>query len=609
MNIRHAIAGGLLWVLAACGGGSPQPVVHSVEVSPASLSLEPGQSQALAAVARDAGGKPVEGVVFSWASSNPRVASVSGGTVSALEAGQAQVTASAGGRTSAPVTVTVADNRPGFEISLSADRLPVTQGHSASLEVSVTRKNGFSGAVSLSVGGLPGGVGFAPVTVEAGSSTATLTLSAAPDAPHSLPTAATVTGRSGALEAGKPLTVTVRGPAGSLDTTFGKVVLPVGQGDDYAYAMAVQPDGKVVLAGQAGSDIAVVRLTRDGAPDASFGQGGKVITDVSGSDVAYAVAVQPDGKVVVAGSAVVGGSGRDFVLVRYNPDGSLDSSFGSGGKVITAFGADSDQAYALLVQPDGKLLAGGDSNQGASGLDFALARYNPDGSPDTSFGAGGKLTTAVGSGAKRDSAYALALQTVQGESRIVAAGGEGDFVLARYTAAGALDETFGTGGKVKGLFGSTIGTAKAVAVQGEAILVAGNVGHNFALARLLADGSPDASFGTGGKVVTAVSSTNWDEAQAVAVNAEGQILLGGWAYEGAGSSGNFALVRYTPTGQPDAGFGAGGVVITPVAAGAKPDQGMAMALQPDGRIPATRVLLGGYASVTNSDFAAVRLWQ
>lgn len=609
MNLRNAIAGVLLLILAACGGGAPQPTLSSIEVSPATANLEVGQTQTFTALAKDPRGQPLSGVSFTWASSNPAVATVAGGTVTAVAAGQAQITASAGGKTSAAVTVSVTDNRPGFEITLSTDKLPVIQGESATLEVTVTRKNGFSGAVNLTASGLPAGATLFPVTVAAGSDKATLTVGAANDAPHSLPTPATVTGKSGALEASQPLTVTVRGPAGSLDTTFGKVIVPVGLGDDYAYAMAVQPDGKVVLAGQTGSDIAVVRLTRDGAPDASFGQGGKAITDVSGSDVAYAVAVQPDGKIVVAGSAVVGGSGRDFVLVRYNPDGSLDSSFGSGGKVITAFGTDSDQAYALLIQPDGKIVAGGESNQGGSGVDFALARYNPDGTPDSSFDADGKVTTAIGLGSKRDSIYGLALQTVQGENRIVAAGGEGDFVLARYTASGGLDETFGEGGKVEGLFNSSIGTARAVVVRGNRVLVAGGIGNDFAMVRLLASGSPDASFGTDGRVVTPVSSTNWDEARALAVNTEGKILLGGWVYEGAGSSGNFALVRYSENGQPDAGFGSNGIVIAPVAAPNKPDQAMAMALQPDERIPAVRVLLGGYASVSNSDFAVARFWQ
>ncbi|HEU4743079.1 MAG TPA: Ig-like domain-containing protein [Meiothermus sp.] len=608
MNLRNAIAGVLLLILAACGGGAPQPTLSSIEVSPATASLEIGQTQILTALAKDPGGQPLFGVSFTWASSNPAVATVAGGTVTAVAAGQAQITASAGGKTSAPVTVSVTDNRPGFEITLSTDKLPVIQGESATLEVTVTRKNGFSGAVNLAASGLPAGATLFPVTVEAGSDKATLTVGAANDAPHSLPTPATVTGKSGGLEASKPLAVTVRGEPGALDTSFGKVLLPVGPGDDYAYAMAVQPDGKIVLAGQTGSDIAVVRLNRDGTPDPSFDRAGKAITDVGGSAVAYAVALQPDGKIVVAGSATVNGSGRDFVLVRYDPDGSLDASFDGDGKVITAFGTDSDQAYALLIQPDGKIVAGGESNQGGSGVDFALARYNPDGSLDSSFDTDGKVTTAIGLGGKRDSIYGLALQTVQGESRIVAVGGEGDFVLARYTASGGLDETFGEGGKVKGLFNSSIGAARAVVVRGNRVLVAGGIGNDFAMVRLLASGSPDAAFGTDGRVVTPVSSTNWDEARALAVNAEGKILLGGWMYE-VGSSGNFALVRYSESGQLDASFGGDGTVVTPVAAPGKPDQAMAMALQPDERIPAVRVLLGGYASVSNSDFAAARFWQ
>lgn len=128
MNLRNAIAGVLLLILAACGGGAPQPTLSSIEVSPATASLEIGQTQTLTALAKDPSGQPLSGVSFTWASSNPAVATVAGGTVTAVAAGQAQITASAGGKTSAAVTVSVTDNRPGFEITLSTDKLPVIQG-------------------------------------------------------------------------------------------------------------------------------------------------------------------------------------------------------------------------------------------------------------------------------------------------------------------------------------------------------------------------------------------------------------------------------------------------------------------------------------------------
>jgi uncharacterized delta-60 repeat protein len=504
-----------------------------------------------------------------------------------------------------------------FEIALSTDKLPVLQGSEASIEVTLTRKNGFAGAVTVDASGLPGGASATPITFEGATTKATLTVKADAAAPHSLPTSVTVSGKSGASEVKKPLTVTVYGPPGSLDTSLagGRVVMNVGASDDYAYAMAVQADGKILIAGRVADnlgDFAVVRLERDGTPDATFGDGGKVTTPVgSGSDTAYAVAVQPDGKIVVAGTAFVEGTGQDFALVRYMPDGSLDTTFGAGGKVTTAFTNDSDTAYAVLVEPDGKILVAGDANLGTSstGVDFALARYDANGQLDATFGSGGKTTTPIADSTGRDSIYALTIQLVDGERCIVAAGGEGDFALARYTSKGVLDARFGNGGKVRELWGDPIGAARAVRATSDGkLLVAGHTMHDFALARLGATGQLDPDFGTGGKVITAINPDNDDEAQALAIEADGKIVLGGWVNE-VGTSANFALVRYDASGKLDPTFGGTGIVVTEVAAKTKSDMAKAMILQEDERVPTTRVLLAGYASTSNFDFAVTRYWR
>jgi uncharacterized delta-60 repeat protein len=516
-----------------------------------------------------------------------------------------------------------------FELALSSDKLPVLTGDSATIEVTLTRAAGFDGAVTLSPAGLPpqATATFSPDIIAAGQTRSTLTVVAPAGTPHSLPTAVTIRGAAGDKQVTRSLTVTITGAPGTLDTSFGggKVIVPAGISDDYANAMAVQPDGKIIVAGRAAEhlgDFAVVRLERDGTLDTTFGPAaspGKVLTDFAGaSETAYAVAVQPDGKIVVAGTSTVTGSGQDFALARYNTDGSLDAGFGTSGKLTTAFSADADTAYALLLQADGKIVVGGDSSQGSSttGVDFALARYNTDGTLDTAFGADGtgKVITSLASFGARDSIYALALHMVGGEARIVAAGGEGDFTVARYLANGTLDATFGAAGtgKVTALMGSSIGAARAVRITADdKIVLAGHVSHDFALVRLTSAGVVDTGFGSSGKVVTAVQTSNWDEAQGLAIEADGKIVVAGWAYEGNSSAGNFAVVRYLVDGALDTTFGGTGMVITPVAPGTGRDQGSAVLLQTDDRIPAVRVLVAGQANGSNggSDFAVTRYWR
>jgi uncharacterized delta-60 repeat protein len=508
-------------------------------------------------------------------------------------------------------------DEPSFELSLSVDKLPVLQGTSETLEVTVERKNGFEGAIELTQAGLPDGVKFDPVTIEEGEDKVTIELFADDEAPHSLPTSVAITGKSGKLSVSKELTVTVYGPPGSLDTSFegGIVTVPVGESDDYAYAMAVQPDGKIVLAGRSYEnlgDFAVVRLERDGKLDKSFGDGGKVIVDFGeGADVARAVAIQKDGKIVVAGSTDGGATKLDFGLIRLNRNGSLDEGFGDGGKVVTSFSDDADTAYAMLIQEDGKIVVGGDAQGGTSetGLDFALARYNEDGSLDEDFGEGGKVMTPIADGAGRDSIYALSFQEVDGELRIVAVGGEGDFSVARYNEDGSLDIDFGEGGKVSGIYGSSIGAAHAVAVdEKNRVVVAGHSMNDFALVRLTADGELDEKFGDEGRVSTALNEGNWDRAQGLAIEPNGKLVVAGWVYEGNGSAGNFALLRYDASGELDPGFGDEGVVITEVVGPMKRDEATAVLLQTDERVPTVRALVAGWANVSAADFAVARYW-
>lgn len=502
-------------------------------------------------------------------------------------------------------------------IEASSVRIPILQGSTETIDVTVTRLAGGDGDVVIEPRGLPDGVTFDPVTVPAGSSTATLALHAAATAPHSLPTQVELRGTMGPHTGSTDVTITVYGPPGSLDTSFGggKLLLPAGDGDDYAYAVAVQADGKIVLGGRAAEhlgDFALIRLDRDGQLDPTFGNGGRVLTDFGGaSETIYALAIQADGKIVAAGTTTRAATGADLAVARYLPSGELDSTFGTGGKVVTALGDDADTAYALVIQPDGKLLVGGDSNRGSSqtGVDFALVRYTQAGALDPTFGTAGVVLTSIASDGGRESIYALAIQAVDGEDRIVAAGGEGDFTIVRYRANGALDTTFGNGGKAAHLFDSPIGAARAIAMTpAGAIAVAGHANHHVALAQLTAAGVLDPSFGSDGTVITPVNATSWDEAQAIAIDPAGKLVVAGWAYEGASSAGNFVLARYLTDGTLDPTFAQTGIVTTPMA-GTKPDQAMAIAIQGDDRVPTHRVIAAGFASTTNSEFAVARYWR
>jgi uncharacterized delta-60 repeat protein len=238
---------------------------------------------------------------------------------------------------------------------------------------------------------------------------------------------------------------------GDLDPLFGtggKVTTPVGTGRDLAQAVALQSDGKIIVVGYAQSDFAIVRDLPNGTLDTSFGTSGtgKVLTPIGSAtpDEAYAVAVQTDGKIVAAGFTTNAGN-RDFAVVRYLSNGTLDPTFGTGGKVITPVGTGDDLAEAVVVQPDGKIIVAGSST-----FVFALVRYNADGSLDTGFGTGGKTLFSVSTSGGL--AHSVALQAdgaiLVGGSSVVNVGQSGldKFTLVRFAPNGTVDNTFGTGG-------------------------------------------------------------------------------------------------------------------------------------------------------------------
>jgi uncharacterized delta-60 repeat protein len=238
-------------------------------------------------------------------------------------------------------------------------------------------------------------------------------------------------------------------------------------------------------------EIALSRYNADGSLDKSFGRHGEVLSSIgAGAADAFGVAVQGDGKIVAAGRAST--SSVDFAVVRYTSSGSLDKTFGSSGSVLTAFAGYADQALSVAIQSDGKIVAAGETNPGSGYDDFALARYTTSGSLDTSFGSGGKVTTDFAGG--YDRVYAVAIQS---DGKVLAAGrgGANDFGLARYNTDGSLDTAFGSGGKVTTDFFGGDDEALGVAIQSDGRVVAAGYARNataydeFALARYLGSAS------------------------------------------------------------------------------------------------------------------------
>jgi uncharacterized delta-60 repeat protein len=402
--------------------------------------------------------------------------------------------------------------------------------------------------------------------------------------------------------------------AGDLDPSFGNggKVQTGFAGEDVLTAMAIQPNGKIVAAGYSWAPtgsfyVALARYNTDGGLDMTFGSNGKVLTDL-GANATYgiAVAVQPNGKIIVAGASAQNGVFVDFAVARYNGDGTLDTTFGSDGIVTTDFGA-YDVGRSIAVQPNGKVIVAGETAGGMEG-DFAVARYNQDGTLDTTFGSGGKVTTDFGG---YESAHSVAIRP---SGRIVAAGwtsssGFGDFAIARYNADGSLDGSFGADGKVVTDVGGYPDFANAVAVQPNGKVVAvGSSGtatadSDFAVTRYNSNGTLDTDFGSGGKVTTDFRGVGTpDVAYAAAVEPNGRIVAAGETLAARRFFPDFAVARYNTDGSADTTFGSGGQVITNFGLGSL---AWAVAVQRDGKIVA-----GGQGSPATNlldiDFALAR---
>lgn len=413
------------------------------------------------------------------------------------------------------------------------------------------------------------------------------------------------------------------GPApGSLDPSFGsggKVVTDFSEGVDEAYDIAVQRDGKLVAVGYANGglpvsrDFAIARYLPDGRLDASFGTGGKVLTDFfGGDDMANAVVVQNDGKIVVAGVAHHPASplSADFALARYNPDGSLDTSFGSGGKVATDFSFSIDVAEALAIQPNGRIVVAGASFLGPTSYDFAVVRYRKDGRLDTSFGTDGKVRYDFFGG--YDSAAGVA---VLPGCRLIVGGtlgrpdGQVDFGAVRLHPDGSWDTSFGTDGVATADYTGLNDVGRGMALQSKGgILVAGWADnraptfYDFGVVRFDKAGHLDSRFGSGGKAA-ADFFFNQDIAEDIAVQDDERILVAGTVFNSTNRQYDMGLARFDRHGALDLTFGTSGRVVTDFEEMPGSFDGVgAVIVQPDGAI----VLAGGTGTDTDRAFAIVR---
>ena len=423
---------------------------------------------------------------------------------------------------------------------------------------------------------------------------------------------------------------------GSLDLSFGingKTTTALGNLGDFGQAVVVQTDGKIILAGNTSSEsgpgnaiyqIGLVRYNSDGSLDSSFDSDGKVLTLIGNYSICRDVVLQANGKIIIGGTATSSSGGSlDFAMARYNQDGSLDASFGNGGKVLTPVSNGSDTLASLTLRADGKLIAAGVAQQifgtapfSEANGDFALVQYNSDGTPDLTFGSGGKVITPV---ATTDGVGSAALQA---DGKIVVAGSAAPLAtlasvaVVRYHPNGTLDQSFGykVPGSVSTVVRGTIDEARAVVVQPDGKIVSAGRArvtnrYYFAVSRQNPDGTLDTDFGSNGTLITKIGAGDTDsEARAVALQADGKIVVAGRIYDANNSSLSlyyFALTRYNSDGTLDQTFGNSGIVVVPAAN--ESNEAFAVAVQPNGKI----VAAGFYDTLpgfqTAYDLAVVRL--
>jgi len=388
-----------------------------------------------------------------------------------------------------------------------------------------------------------------------------------------------------------------RAASGDVDPTFGGdgiVRTDLSPNEDDGYTIAVQPDGKIVVAGERGIGgpnprVAVVRYETDGSLDTSFGGGdGNVSIDFTRhDDFAYAIRIQSDGKIVLAGAAAYSSRNSRFALARLTSNGSLDPTFGGDGTVVTDVTPSYDWANGMALQANGKIVVVGSISAGRKNGKIAVLRYRPNGALDPRFSTDGIVRADPT--ATFDDGLGIG---VEADGQIVVSGGAGftgpneRFVMLAYHRDGSLDPTFGGDGMVFTDLTPKADVAFGLAIQGNGKIVAaggaaqGEGDPKFGLARYKRDGSLDPTFSGDGIEVT--NFTPYDDgAYSVAIDPTGKIVLAGLAGNN-GEAPRFAIARYLTDGALDATFGGDGKVTTDVTAHF--DSAWGVAIQADGSV-------------------------
>lgn len=400
---------------------------------------------------------------------------------------------------------------------------------------------------------------------------------------------------------------------GMLDSDFsadGRIIDNFDTNVDKGTCIAVQPDGKILVGGhsyiQGDYDFVLIRYNTDGSLDNTFSNDGKASVNfgVTYDDYATAMVLEDDGKITLAGYTDLNTINSSVCLARLLPDGTLDPSFGTNGRVFTDAGTNTDAAEGIAVNAEGKYAVCGK----AQFNDYFIILYNNDGTTDATFGNNGILYVQPTSG----NTYSIEDIAFQQDSKIVIAGtygqnGSYNFFAARYTIDGTLDNTFSVNGMVDTDFNTTSDWASTleIAANGKILLAGFNfapgIENDIAVVRYNSDGTLDPSFNGSGKL--SIDLGHDENINAMVLQPDGKILLGGENYISSGLENNFLLMRLNTDGSLDNSFGTNGVTYT-IFNNYTYQILTAMALQPDLKIVVTGIV--GFDVSANKDIGTAR---